>query len=226
MQTNKNVLFAVLKGVRNGIEYKFLCGKNLDDALRKLYSYRSRVIDFNVLYANEIGCLQCKPTVGLTLIEMPTMISADELLTEEKPDVRFDGSRAIFDYVIGRLRFRFMPKDESCGWIGVIDVILLDACVRIADARRSFRADAETIVDMNYFSDDYAVPGETVFHEEVSFLGITDSLESGVTVTDRAQDKNSIFNTCMSEVMLRKACQRTRNCERQRMSMGTEGRWD
>ena len=226
MQTNKNMLFAVLKGVRRGIEYLFLGGENLDDALRRLYSYRRRLIDFNILYADEIVSLQDKPSAELTLAEMPMMISVDELLTAEKSDARLGDSKRVFAYVIGRLRFRFMPNDASCGWIGVIDVVLLESCAHIAAARKSFMATAKTIVDMNYFSDDYAVPGETVFHEEVSLLGITDLFKSGMTVTDGAQDKDSIFNTCMSESMFRKACEQARDCEQKRMSMGIEGRWN
>ena len=93
MQTNKNMLFAVLKGVRRGIEYLFLGGENLDDALRRRYSYRRRLIDFNVLYADEIVSLQDKPSAELTLAEMPMMMSVDELLTAEKSDARLGDSK-------------------------------------------------------------------------------------------------------------------------------------
>ena len=194
--------------------------RRIDDALDNLRHHKGRVVDFNVVYAEELALFEDNPSAGLVLAEMPRMISAQYPLPHRVLDLCLDKSDATYTYVIGRLRFLFLPQATSCNYIGVTDIVVLESDVTIFTARCRFQKLVKLIEDNNYVSDDYDFAGKTVFYEVVSVFGFNDSLLHDLIVKkDLMQDPNSVFNECMTDEEFARACKETCECERNRKVM-------
>ena len=218
----RELMLFVVRRRDGGLEYSFRRG-TLDGLLEGLHERREGVVDFDVIYPNDLADFRKSPSLGLTLLEAPVVFlhCPDE---GEGESARFpvpaDEAGRIFDYVIVRSRYRFRPL--SAPHRGVVTVFEL--------LRNAMRAQAKACADkagrvreeMNYFSDEFDFAGSTVYEGVCSLVGFDVPGLDGVSVFDPSPaDEQSL--RVMSREAMESACAMVREVDERRKAYGRWG---